>query len=442
MVEQGFRKAQAGGSTPFAGSKNELYMAHLREVLKRKDFALLWLGQIISQLGDKFMLMALVGLIYKRAPGSAYELAKLFIFVVVPVFVVGPVAGAYSDRWNRKHIMIASDIVRGISVLFIAFYWMLAPDLKPIFPVYMAVFIIFSATRFFIPAKMSIIPKLVTEDKLLEANSLMHTTGMIAAALGFGLGGIIISLPKIGVKGGLLIDAATFFISAILIMFISIAKEAPAAKEGIYKFSRHVKEIIATSVFAEIKEGIRYLLSHRRMHFVIKFLFILASGVGASHIVIIVFIQNALASITKDLGLLIMFFGIGLFCGSIIYGKFGGALSKARAIFLSLILGGIFLAQFSVFLSMYKSFLLAAAIAFFFGAAISPIIISSNTIIHELIPDELRGRVFSSIEAVIHLAYIIFMIASSILAEFVSSFYILLAVAMAFIYFGIFYQKD
>ena len=86
---------------------------------------------------------------------------------------------------------------------------------------------------------------------------------------------------------------------------------------------------------------------------------------------------------------------------------------------------------------MYKSFLLAAAIAFFFGAAISPIIISSNTIIHELIPDELRGRVFSSIEAVIHLAYIIFMIASSILAEFVSSFYILLAVAMAFIYFGI-----
>lgn len=412
-------------------------MSRLRKVLKEPNFFFLWLGQIISQFGDKFAIIALVGLISERVPGSAYELAKLFIFAIVPVFIVGPIAGVYSDRWNRKRTMIVSDIIRGLLVLSIVLYWVLVPGLKPVFPVYLIVFIIFSVTRFFIPAKMSIVPELVAQESLLEANSLIHTTGMIAAALGFGLGGIIISLPSIGVKGGLIIDAATFFISAFLLSFIKKKEQISAVKENIYEMGRHVKEIIVSSVFAEIKEGLRYLFSHRRMHLVIALLFILASGIGASHAVIIVFIQNALASVTRDLGLLIMFFGSGLFLGAIIYGKIGQRISRVKAIFVSLILGGIFLVQFVVFVGLYQSFSLAAAIAFFFGAVVAPIIISSNTIVHELIPDEARGRVFSSLEAVMHLAYLIFMMVSAILAELVSSFFILLAVGLIFITSGI-----
>jgi len=412
-------------------------MAKLRQVLKNPNFFFLWLGQIISQFGDKFAMMALVGLISKRAPGSTYELAKLFIFVIVPVFIVGPIAGVYCDRWSRKRTMIVSDVARGLLIISIVFYWMLVPDLKPVFPVYIMVFAIFSVTRFFIPAKMSIVPELVEEDKLHEANSLIHTTGMIAAALGFGLGGIMISLPSIGVKGGLIMDAFTFFVSAILLSLIRKKEDVAAVKENIYEIGCHVKEIIVSSVFAEIKEGIRYLFSHRKMHFVIALLFILASGIGASHVVIIVFIQNALASITRDLGLLIMFFGSGLFLGAIIYGKTGSSIPRVKAIFLSLVLGGIFLIQFVVFVGMYQSFYLAAIIAFFFGAVVSPIIISSNTIVHELIPDEARGRVFSSLEAVIHLAYLVFMFLSAVLAEFISSFFLLLIVGIIFIISGI-----
>jgi MFS family permease len=63
--------------------------------------------------------------------------------------------------------------------------------------------------------------------------------------------------------------------------------------------------------------------------------------------------------------------------------------------------------------------------------------ISSNTMVHELIPDELRGRIFSSLEAVMHLAYLIFMVASAILAERVDNFYILIAVGIMFVCAGI-----
>lgn len=412
-------------------------MARLREVLRIPNFFFLWLGQIISQFGDRLTQMVLIGLVYKRAPGSAYELAKLFVFVIVPVFIVGPIAGVYSDRWKRKYTMIASDVIRGVLVLLIAAYWMLIPRLYPIFPIYMIVFAIFSTTRFFIPAKMSIIPDLVPQDKLLEANSLIHTTGMAAAALGFGVGGIIISLPSVGIKGGLIIDAATFFISAILLSFIRTKKEAPKIKENIYLLGRRVKEVIVTSVLGEIRDGLTYLFSHRKMHFIIALLFLVWSGIGASYVVMIVFIQKALASVTRHLGLLAMLFGMGLFCGSIIYAKFGQRFSRARAISLSLVLGGLFLVGFIVFVNIYKSFYLAAVIVFLFSASLSPLMISSNTIVHELIPDELRGRIFSSLEAVMHLAFLIFMVAVSILAEFVNSFYILLAVGIIFSYSGL-----
>jgi MFS family permease len=412
-------------------------MAKLSEVLKNRSFFFLWLGQIISQFGDRLTQMALIGLIYKRAPGSAYELAKLFLFVVIPVFIVGPVAGAYTDRWSRKYTMVISDIIRGFLIVAIIFYMKMVPALKPIYPVYIIVFLAFSVARFFVPAKMAIIPDLVPQEKLLEANSLINTTGMIAAALGFGLGGILISVPSIGVKGGLIIDATTFFISATLILFMRINKPQVLVKEDIYAFGRHIKEIIVKSVFREITDGIRYIFTHRKMHFIIGLLFLLWSGIGASYVVMIVFIQNILSNATKYLGILVMFFGAGLFCGSIIYGRFGQKVSKIKAIFLSLGLGGLFLVQFVILVGLFKNIYVAGILSFIFGASISPLMISPNAIVHELIPDELRGRIFSSLEAVMHLAFLIFMLVASISAEFLKPSNILAAVGIIFLIFGI-----
>jgi MFS transporter, DHA3 family, macrolide efflux protein len=412
-------------------------MAKLREIIKEPNFLFLWLGQIISQFGDKFAMIALVGLVYKKAPGSTYELAKLFMFIIVPVFLIGPVAGVYSDRWSRKWTMIVSDTIRGFLVLGIVLYWVLVPTLQPVWPVYVIVFLLFSVTRFFIPAKMAIVPEILTEDKLLKGNSLMHTTGMIASALGFGLGGILVSLPSVGVKGGLIVDALTFFLSAVFVMFIKTKENLFGTKESIYDIGRNVKDIIKRSVFYEIKHGIQHILSQRRMHFVIVLLFVLSSGVGASQVVMIVFIQNSLASITKDLGLLLMFFGAGLFLGALAYGKMGETAPKVKVILSSLILSGVFLIQFLVFMDLFANFWMVAAITFFFGAAISPIIISTNTIVHELIPEQAHGRVFSSLEAVMHLAYLVFMFLSAILAELIGSLSILLAVGITFIAVGI-----
>ncbi|HDP16446.1 MAG TPA: MFS transporter [Candidatus Omnitrophica bacterium] len=411
-------------------------MTRIRKVLANRNFFLLWLAQLISQFGDRLNQMALVGLIYKKAPGSAFELAKLFLFVIIPVFLIGPIAGAYSDRWNKKYTMAVCDSIRGALVLLIVAYIALVPAPQPILPIYVLVFLVFSFGRFFLPAKMSIIPDLVHEKDLLLANSLVNITGMIAAVLGLGIGGLIISLPKIGVRGGFLIDAGTFFMSSILIFSMSAKQPVSAIGKDLYAIGKEIGEKIKKSVFVDIKEGIMYIVKHKSLHFVIWTFFILWSAIGASYAVVIVFVQTALGTATRDLGLLAVFFGAGLLTGTLLYGKYGSLLSKTKAIFLSLILGGVIIVNFTIFVTAYPAFLVAAAIAFIFGISIAPISISANTIIHEIIEHELRGRVFSSLEAVMHLAFLIFMLTSSIVADLINGSWVLIAVGFSCAYLG------
>ncbi|MFA5315425.1 MAG: MFS transporter, partial [Candidatus Omnitrophota bacterium] len=171
-------------------------MARFRNILRNRNFSLLWLAQIISQFGDRLDQMALIALVYRYAPGSTTQMAKIMAFTIAPVFLIGPLAGVYVDRWDRRRTMVVCDILRGILILLIPFWLMRLPSL---WPVYIVVFVVFSIARFYVPAKMSIIPDLVKADDLLLANSLVNTTGMVAAMLGFGLGGILVGM--VGAQG-------------------------------------------------------------------------------------------------------------------------------------------------------------------------------------------------------------------------------------------------
>src|SRR3989338_2377249 len=190
------------------------------DVLKNKNFLFLWLGQLISNFGDRLTQMALVALIYQQHPGSEIALAKLISFTIIPVFLIGPIAGAWVDRLNKKNIMIISDVLRGALVLMIPFFI----TTRQILPIYLVIFLVFSISRFFIPSKMAIIPDLVTKDKLLVANTLQDTTHMIGNVVGLVVAGVIVNMQYVGAIGGFYIDSATFFISAAFITMIAYEK--------------------------------------------------------------------------------------------------------------------------------------------------------------------------------------------------------------------------
>jgi len=399
-------------------------MPRIRTLLKNRNFFLLWLGQIISQLGDRLGQMALIAFVYLRSPGSTMGIAKILSFTIIPVFLIGPIAGVYVDRWDRRRLMYACDILRAILVFtipFFLFYW------RNIVPIYIIVFIVFSIGRFFVPAKLSIVPDLVEKDELLLANSLVNITGMLAAVLGFGISGVVVEW--LGARSGFYLDSLSFLISGAMIFFIAKKLKPPQRQARV---NENIVEVINKSVFQEIREGLLYFIQKKDIRFTAGIMFILWSALGAVYVVLIVFVQKTLHSATKDLGLLIMFLGIGLFSGSVVYGKFGQRISHYKAIFASLALSGLMLIIFTIAINHFQSFAQAAFLALVFGVLISPIMIASNTIIHNASTNEMMGKIFSSLEIVMHLGFLLFMFISSLLAERLPHLWILVFVGCVF----------
>ncbi|MFH1338743.1 MAG: MFS transporter [Candidatus Omnitrophota bacterium] len=404
-------------------------MARFREVFKNRDFFFLWLGQIISQFGERLSQMVLIGLVYMRSPGSTFQLAKILSFTILPVFLIGPVAGVYVDRWDRRRTMFVCDFLRACFVLLIPLLLLLQ---KPLILIYIVIFIVFSVGRFFIPAKLSIVPELVRKENLLVANSLVNITAMIAAILGFGIGGLVVEW--LGVKGGFYLNSAGFFISGIFIFSISQRK---ICYLKFTQLSKEIVEVIRKSVIQEIKDGVVYFIKQKDVRFTGAILFFLGGALGAVYVVMIVFVQKTLQSATKDLGLLIMFLGLGLFLGSLVYGRFGHRVSHFKAICFSLIVSGLILVIFVLSLASYPRFLLAACLAVALGLAVSPIIISCNTLIHNASHNQMMGRVFSSLDVLMHFSFIVFMFLSSFLAERIAPNAILITVACLFVLLGV-----
>jgi len=403
-------------------------MTRFREVLTNKNFLFLWLGQLVSNFGDRLNQMALVALVYQRNPGSEIALAKLISFTIIPVFLIGPIAGAWVDRLNRRNVMIISDMLRGLLVLSIPLFI----GLKQILLVYFVIFLTFSISRFFIPSKMAIIPELVTKDKLLVANTLQDTTHMIGNVVGLVVAGIIVNIACVGAIGGFFIDSATFFISAGLIAMMAQRKFVMDVRADLIKTGEALGDSLRRSIVGEIKEGMRCLTEYSNMRFITAVFFLLMAGIGAISCVIIVFIQSAFGTSTRDLGFLGMFLAAGLLMGTIVYGRFGQGVTRRKAIYLSFITSGIFIIIFTILVKSYPSLFVAGILSGLLGVAISPIMISTNTLTHETIPEEVRGRIFSSLEAVIHLAFLVFMFVAAYAAKFIDRFWILVAVGAIF----------
>ena len=190
-------------------------------------------------------------------------------------------------------------------------------------------------------------------------------------------------------------------------------------------------------VHAGALEDVQYIVRQKEIRFIINVMSILFMAAGAIYVVIIVFIQEMFHTVTKDLGILAVALGLGLFLGSVLYGKFGTRFSRFKTIFFCLILGGVMLTFFTMFVYFTHNKFIGMGLSFILGLVIGPIVIASNTIVHEICSNEMRGKVFSALEFVMHLAFLIAMFASSTLSEHYPRVYILVGVGGVFLLVGV-----
>ena len=369
-------------------------------MLRNRDFSLLWFGQIVSQFGDQFNQMALVALIYMLGAGRASGIAfsKLMFVGGLPALLFGPIAGVYVDRWNRRKILIASDVLRGVLVLSIPF---LSGSMSSVYGV---MFLVFATSRFFLSAKSASIPDIVEKEMLLAANSMSASAGIVIMMVGSGIGGMIVGL--VGWKAGFVLDASTYFISALLLSFLVMKQPPPAwggmnIESSVQRFRK------------DLRMGLRIIVRDKTLFFAIAALGLVMSLAGVFFVLYPVWIRNSFHLGTGSLGTLILAFGCGMFLSSFLVGRFGNNISREHLILLSFLLTGMTVLFFSNFLS-FPLFLLGT---FFIGLSIAPVFIAAETMLQENLRNDVRGKVFGTKDAIAKSGFAFFGILSGIVID-------------------------
>lgn len=183
---------------------------------KNPNYRNLWLGSLVSQLGDWFNLIAAAGLI-ARLTGSGVAISGLFLARFLPLFLFSPLAGVFADRYNRRTIMIVSDLLRAATVA--AFLLVRSPDQIWLF--YGLTILQFTLSALFTPARSAVLANVVQREDLVKANALDSLTWSSMLALGAFVGGVVAGL--FGADVAFVADAFTFLLSAWFVSRIVLA---------------------------------------------------------------------------------------------------------------------------------------------------------------------------------------------------------------------------
>lgn len=353
-----------------------------RALLAQREFRYLWMGQVWSQLGDRLTQLIVIALVGLREPGSAKALAAMLAFTVLPAFLVSPVAGAYVDRWDRRRTMLVCDVARAIGVAALA----AAAGRASLVPASGLVFLLFAIACFFLPARLALVPSLVAPEALVAANSLLTTTGMIAAAASLVVGGFLVE--QVGVAASCLVAAACYLASAGCVL--QIHHQPPRTT------------VSGRRLLVEILEGLRYAVSQRHAQFVLGALVLVMTAGGLVFVIGTILVQQAMGTVTRDLGIFSVAVSLGLFLGTVAYGRWGQRWAKPPLILTCLGAAGLCLAGFAWGLGVAQSWAAGWLTMLGLGAVAAPVGIAVNAMIHELVEHRLQGRIFSAMGIVIN----------------------------------------
>lgn len=194
-------------------------------VKENRDFRYLWLSQVISLLGDWFNLIASATLVANLS-GSGLAIGGLFLARLLPPFLLGPVVGVVADRFDRRKILIVSDLLRAV----VAVNFLFVRTESDIWLLYALTVLQLGISAFFEPARAAILPGIVDRQDLITANALAGVTWSTMLAMGAALGGLATAL--FGTAAAFLIDATTFLVSAWFVTQVHLPSRAEADESG------------------------------------------------------------------------------------------------------------------------------------------------------------------------------------------------------------------
>ncbi len=373
-------------------------MSEYVELLRRNpNFRNFWLGSVISQFGDWFNVLAAAELI-ARLTDSGVALSYLFLARFLPLFLLSPVTGVLADRFNRKRLMVLSDVLRGVTVL--GFLLVREPEHIGLF--YLLTVAQFSLSALFTPARGAVLASVVRPGELVAANALDSLTWSLMLALGAMAGGVVAAF--FGAEAAFIADSATFLLSAYFIARIVLPVKEDTRYETRGTSSESDGRPARAAGGLSLADGLRYL---RGEPFILGIALAKAGGslaYGAVNVLEITYANDLFPMAgaqrfgvsdpgTATLGLIYVMSGLGTGVGPLLMRRWLG--DARRRLMLGISLGFVFMTAGIAWLAAAGGLgsLLGGTVARTLGTG--TLWVFSAALLQTIVPDRFRGRVFA-----------------------------------------------
>jgi MFS family permease len=347
-------------------------------LLRGRSFRLLWSGQVISGFGDAMTAIALL-VTAQRLAGSTAAVAATAIAIALPQLLVGLFAGAIVDRWSRRRVMIAADVLRAVLVL--GFLAVTTAD--RLWLLYLLAFTQAAIGTFFNPARATMTAELVPADRLLAANSLSEMSRVVAGVAGVGAAGVLAGTSS-DLSHVFIVDAATFGASAVLIALIHEPRRARL-------------EAARGALLSEVGVGLRVVFGSRILGGVVATAAFAMLGLGAVNVLMVPFVVGELDASEAWFGPLeAAQVGAMVITGSLV-AAFVGWARPTTLISVGAVGLGAAVAAMAACVRAWQLIPLVFAAGWF----VTPIQASVTTILQTAVPAQLRGRAQASLATLV-----------------------------------------
>ncbi len=377
------------------------FLSLLRE---NRNYRYTWIGQVVSEIGDHFNNIAVFSLAV-AATHSGLVVSGVMLSRAVPAMLIGPAAGVVLDRLNRKYVMIASDLIRAV----VALCFIFTIGRKDTWLLYLLSGLLMGASPFFTAGRAAILPSIATKEELHTANSLTQTTQWTTLSIGTFLGGT--SVMTFGYGWAFAGNSLSFLISALCISRLFLAGR------GFSPPRRALTETEVVRPWHEYVEGLRYM---RTVPLIMGLLMVnigWATGGGAAQILFTVFGEIVFNRGPAGLGMIWGFAGLGLLGGGALAYTLGRRLSftnyKRSIVICYVVHGGSY-----ILFSQMRSFPLALLFIGLSRAGVGVSSVLNMSQLLRIVPNEFRGRVFSTMESLQWSVMMLSMLAAGIASEF------------------------
>ena len=378
-----------------------------RQLLRQnRNYRYTWIGQVVSEIGDHFNNIAVFSLAMETTR-SGLVVSGIMLSRAVPAVMAGPLAGVVLDRFDRKRIMLASDLVRAVVAL--AFVLTVRPHQgSQTSLLYGLSALLMFASPFFTSGRTSILPAITSREELHTANSLTQTTQWTTLTIGTMVAGL--SAASLGYKWAFVLNSLSFLGSAACIWQLRVAGSFRAKREALTE-----EQVVRP--WHEYKEGLRYMRSSPLILGIALIGVGWATGGGAAQILFTLFGEQVFNRGPAGIGIVWSAAGVGLLVGGALAHRIGRRISfrqYKRAVAICYVIhGGAY-----VLFSQMPTF---GAALFFIALSRAGVAVSSVLNVSQLlrrVPDEFRGRVFSTAESLTWSTMMVSMTAAGIASQY------------------------